>query len=336
MVWTINPEGSVEFLNNRWIEYTGLTLEDVKRSGWITTFYSEDAPRCIHAWDDGLNRGDAFEFECRIVGREGTAKWHLIQILPLKSQEGKIVQWIATATSVENQKEILNIFYAERDLRNEFVATLTHDLRTPLTSIKISAELALKMRENLYLRDKCLLRICKDIDRTHHMITDLLDVSRIRAGKMLPLRLSKCDLKSLIASTLEEMKFLYGDRFVFNCNEPVVRFWDADGIRRMMENLCNNAVKYGCPVSPITITLRKMENKIELLVHNHGSLLSAQDQASVFHPFQRDQAAQESGKTGWGIGLALVHGVIEAHGGEIKVESTVENGTTFIAVFSPL
>ena len=81
--------------------------------------------------------------------------------------------------------------------------------------------------------------------------------------------------------------------------------------------------------NPVTITVERTDGGVEASVHNHGSLLSREDQAHLFEPFARTRSAQTGSARGWGLGLTLVHGCAEAHGGRVRVDSDAETGTTF-------
>lgn len=219
----------------------------------------------------------------------------------------------------------------ERDFRNRFMATLTHDLRTPLTSARLSAELILKdpVQAEYFAKS-----IRKSIDRADSMIQDLLDTALIRSGERLPLKIKECDLKEIAASCIRELSLQYGDRLRLEVSEQGAHgnqgFWSPDLLRRIIENLINNAVKYGYPGKPITISLRQVGEEQEIAVRNEGTPLSAEEQADIFKPFSRTHSANASEKRGWGLGLTLVRGAAEAHGGNVRVESSHDKGTSFI------
>jgi signal transduction histidine kinase len=104
---------------------------------------------------------------------------------------------------------------------------------------------------------------------------------------------------------------------------------DDDGVQRIIENLGSNAAKYGADETPITITLSKTSDRAEIAVHNEGNPIEPNDLPSIFKPYRRTGAAEAAGQKGWGIGLALVKGITEAHGGTVTVESN-SMGTTFL------
>jgi PAS domain S-box-containing protein len=218
----------------------------------------------------------------------------------------------------------------ERRLREIFVSTLTHDLRTPLTVAKMSAELILRNRKSTEESRVSAARIFDNTERMDIMIHDLLDANRIRAGEKLPIKLQDCDLVALTRKTLETLAEIHGERFRLTAPATCMCSVDIMGIRRIIENLCINAVKYGDKKTPISVTIEKLNNKVQLSIHNEGPEIPRRDQATLFEQFQRTQSAETSGKKGWGIGLTLIRGLVESHGGSVRVVSEVDMGTTFI------
>jgi signal transduction histidine kinase len=105
--------------------------------------------------------------------------------------------------------------------------------------------------------------------------------------------------------------------------------WDPHGLRRVFDNLLSNAIKYGERGGPISVVIRRVDARILVGVHNRGTIIPAEEQAKLFQPFHRTQEAKATGQRGWGLGLTLVRGIVEAHGGIVKVESYPKEGTTF-------
>lgn len=218
---------------------------------------------------------------------------------------------------------------AERELREKFVSLLTHDLRTPLTAIKMSAEMIQRQSGNVQASQSFADRIVSSVDRTDRMISDLLDANRIRSGEKLPLAIENFDLSDLVKKTLTELTAVHGERFVLSAPAPINGYWDPKGIRRILENLCSNAVKYGSPNYPIAVSLSQGAETVIIEVQNRGEVISSEDQKYLFQQFHRGRKAASGKKKGWGIGLTLVLGVAEAHGGTVTVESEIETGTIF-------
>lgn len=214
-------------------------------------------------------------------------------------------------------------------VQQKFVNTLTHDLKNPITAARMNAEIISRRTD---LPDICITsskRIIRSLNRLDAMVHDLLDASKVRAGEELNLQFIQCDLKNIIGEIVDEMTVTYGDRFLFESEGTFDGKWGCDGLRRAVENLADNAVKYSTPETPITITLTRHEGSVEIAVHNHGPVIAQDEIGGLFQQFRRSKSAQEGTKTGWGLGLTLVKGVADAHRGTVGVESSEDKGTTF-------
>jgi PAS domain S-box-containing protein len=226
-------------------------------------------------------------------------------------------------------KELVGELEKERDLRDGFVSALTHDLRTPLTAAKLTAQLlTLRASDNPELQRQTR-KIASTIERADAMIRDLLDASLVRAGQNLSLDKAEVALEALARETLDELAGVHGDRFRLEAPAPVRGHFDGGALRRVLENLAQNAVKYGAPGTPVTVRVTKGDGVAVVRVHNQGNAIPPQEQATLFQPFHRTQTAQQGRQKGWGLGLTLVKGIVEAHGGKASLERSDESGTTF-------
>jgi signal transduction histidine kinase len=162
------------------------------------------------------------------------------------------------------------------------------------------------------------------------MIEKIHDRSRIESGGKLALPLSECDLDAIVQDVVADMRLVFGDCFSVVSVGPVLGLWNEEYLRRAIENLVNNAFKYHRSETPITVNLRQSEQNAVIELHNFGDPIPASDQAALFSTLRW----KKKGRTlkGWGLGLALVKGVVDAFGGSIRVESTEEKGTTFTVV----
>lgn len=232
--------------------------------------------------------------------------------------------------------EKIDLLAVEKALRDHFVSTLAHDLRGPLAAARLAADLLATAPARLDERRELALKIEHNIDRVDHMIRDLLDASRIRAGEPLPLRLDTCDLVAVVHRVAEESRAMHGERFVVDAEEVSVRgIWSEDELHRALWNLVTNAVKYGAPKLPITITVGRRDGGVRVSVHNAGPPIPVTERARIFDAYARARSADAGDRPGWGLGLTLVRGVAEAHGGHVYLTSDPESGTTF-AIELPL
>lgn len=239
----------------------------------------------------------------------------------------------ATMTEI-NLRTVVRQLEAESRSREQLVAILSHDLRNPLAAAKIATQLvARKNKEGDADLEQNYGIIIDNLNRADRLIQDILDTSRVRAGEAAPVLVRETlDLREVCRTILDDMSAIYGKRFVLAAPSCAVGSWNPDGIRRVLENLLTNAVKYGDPEKPITLTITLVPDsrRVEISVHNDGKPLSDEDQATLFDPFRR--ASEADGEKGWGLGLTSVRAIAEAHGGEVGVKSSRETGTCFTVV----
>ncbi|HEU0035558.1 MAG TPA: ATP-binding protein [Kofleriaceae bacterium] len=270
---------------------------------------------------------------------DGTVRTLVVSSRPLHDRDGNVVLVVTSFSEITERKRheeqlraMVAELHEERELRERFVAALTHDLRTPLGAAKMGAELLLRGTTDAARVQRLASRINDNIDRADAMIRDLLDVNLIRAGGTLSLERVAGDLVALVRGTLDELSSIHGNRFALRAPSPIPGAWDADAVRRIVENLCGNAVKYGTAQQPITVTLSADDDTATIAVHNAGEPIPAHELPQLFQMFRRADSARRGGVKGWGLGLALVKGLAEAHGGHASVTSSAERGTTFRVV----
>jgi signal transduction histidine kinase len=166
------------------------------------------------------------------------------------------------------------------------------------------------------------------IGRADKMIRDLLDASRIKAGAGLDIQLGECELVALVRNACNELTALHGADYRIEGPERLVGHWSCDDVLRAIDNLGSNAAKYGDTTRPITVTIRPHDDLVDIMVHNHGNPIPPEELPTLFDRFMRTTSSGGEAQ-GWGLGLSLVRGVAEAHGGSIGVESAPDDGTTF-------
>jgi signal transduction histidine kinase len=215
-----------------------------------------------------------------------------------------------------------------RDIQELFMVTLTHDLRDPVNVIKLGTQLLLRRVERGDAHLDVMARMISAIDRMDAMIQNLLDASRLRAGQSLKLEFEECNLDQLLKEIVEDLSFAYGERFILVSDSDVKSNCSEKQIRRVIENLATNAVKYGDPNTPITLTLQQTDTQINLTIHNEGTPIAPEAQSILFQQFRRTPSAE--GQKGWGLGLFLAKSIVEAHQGTIEVKSVEGEGTSFI------
>lgn len=218
-------------------------------------------------------------------------------------------------------------------LREEFLIVAAHELYTPMTSLKLSLQSMSKLMGPERMPDpeamgKQIALALRQGDRMTGLIKNLLDVSRIEAGK-LPLERSAVDLLGLVrevAQRFEPDLLRAGSHLTLTGEAPVLGIWDRSHIDQVVTNLLGNAVKFGAN-RPIEVAVGKKDGIARLAVTDHGIGMDPFQQDRLFHRFERGVSARHYG--GLGLGLYVSKRIVEAHGGSIRVRSQPGAGATF-------
>jgi signal transduction histidine kinase len=235
-----------------------------------------------------------------------------------------IIEELATLLVVRDLREQLAMLTSEREVRDRFVDTLSHDLRGPLFAAKMALATCARNPERSHRLQDVALR---NIARADRMVTDLLDAHRIDAGQPLPLRPEHCDLAQVAREVVDDVSVGFTGRITLHVTEPIGGEWDAEQVRRALWNLIQNALKYGDATAPVLVIVRRRGEFAELVVHNEGPVIPPEEQEAMFRIHYRAQHTLSA--HGWGLGLTLVAGCAAAHGGSVLVKSAHGEGTTF-------
>ncbi|MGH7270702.1 MAG: ATP-binding protein, partial [Polyangiaceae bacterium] len=343
IVWTAQPDGVVDYFNQRWFEYTGLSAEQTAGS-WQGAVHVDDWRRCQSEWRKAMASGQMFETECRLrAGADGSYRWHLARALPERSASGQVVSWLGTFTDIEDQKRA----QVERDLlyreavdavraRDEFLSIASHELRTPLSSLKLQIEMLLRPPRRdpgaVLSPDQTKVKLemaAKQIDRLSKLIAELMDISKITSGR-LQLDFEECDLGDLVrdvAARLADDAANAQSSLEIHARAPVSGRWDRTRMEQVLMNLLTNALKFGAG-QPVEIVIEDHGPGARLVVRDHGIGIAPEDVDRIFHRYE--QAISSRAYGGMGLGLYIVSQIVKSHGGTIHVESQPGTGSTFI------
>jgi len=232
------------------------------------------------------------------------------------------------------QEAMSSYFLAHAHLREQFVATLTHDLRNPISAVKMASELiASFVKEEAESATShavldMAVRITRNAVRADRMIQQLLDASVIQVGEKPPVNIAVGDMQSVVREALGEFSDDYARRLRLEA-VSVRGHWDLEALRRSVENLVHNAFKYGSDGTPVGVRIQSANGRVIVSVHNEGTPIPLENLESLFQVYCRAETAKRSGKKGWGLGLALARATAERMGGSLGADSSPENGTTF-------
>ncbi len=256
---------------------------------------------------------------------------HILTATTMSEREENVIQ---KSFDKGIQESMIAYFLIHSRMREQFVATLTHDMRNPVGAVKLATDLineTLVDNSNQELISTIRMltgRIFKQTNRMERMIQDLLDASVVSVGEPLSLYIQAGDIKDIVTEAVGERPPLESDRLQIELTS-VKGFWDIGAFQRSIENLISNAFKYGDVDKNVTVRIQTAHDRIMVSVHNYGPPIPAENLESLFQVFRRAEAAKKGNVKGWGIGLALARSTAERMGGSLAVDSSAEQGTTF-------
>ena len=335
MVWTHLPDGRIDWVNHRWLDYTGQTLEYVQThpEAWAAALHPDDRERASARYRDGTRAGTGFTMEARFRRlADGEDRWQLNRSVPLRDAAGTIVKFLGTSTDIDDRKraeeELLN---ADRH-KNEFLAMLAHELRNPLAPISNAAHiLALEKTENPVQRQARGI-IERQTERLVRLVDDLLEISRITSGKI-QLHQEHIAIGSIVERAVETVRPMIDQRrHTFTVSlppEPIWLYADAARLEQVVVNLLTNAAKYTDDAGTIELIVQQEGTQAMLRVRDTGIGIAPELLPRVFDLFTQAERSLDRAQGGLGVGLSLVQRLVAMHGGTIKAESAVGQGSEF-------
>ncbi len=344
-VWALGADGTPVYANRSWLEYAGA---DAGAQGPMAALHPEDEAAVRTDVQTALQRGEPIELEYRLrSARDGSYRWHAVRFLPQRDPEGIVTGWIGTATDIENFKRAqdahADLAVKEREAReaaeaanrakDEFLATLSHELRTPLNAMVGWTHMLRSRTLSADKAQKALETIERNARAQAELIEDILDVSRIIAGK-LRIEIHPVDLPSIVDVAVDavrpaaEAKGIVLER---RTGELPQRFsGDAVRLQQSIWNLLSNAIKFTPAGGRVELDVRADDGQVIVQVTDTGCGISPDFKPYVFDRFRQLDSSSKRTHGGLGIGLAIVRHIVELHGGSVTCESAgADRGATF-------
>lgn len=329
VVLVASPEGDVEYVSRCWEVWTGRSPEAARGRGWLEAVPDGGSLRVAELWAAGIAEGQEFAFEVQVIGADGLARWRAARMLPERDRHERIVRWLGTLTDVEDARRLRDELAASVRLRDEFLQVAGHELRTPLSALKLrlfGVQRRLGQPEEAQKNLRIAIQQC---DRLGDLAERLLDVSRLQSGQ-LDLRTERADLAVLARQVVERMAeeaARAGCAVQLSAPENLPGTWDPLRIEQVFLNLLSNAIKYGAR-KPICIEIAASETTAWIVVRDEGIGIAAEAMQRIFGRFERAVSVRNYG--GLGLGLYLVAQIVEAHGGRVRAASRPDHGATFV------
>ncbi len=324
LAWMARPDGSIFWYNRPWYEYTGTKPQRVEGWGWQSVIDPDTLPTMMERWKASLASGTAFEAVVSIKGSDQIYRSFLSRANPLRDRDGQVLFWFGTYTDITAQIEIEEALRDNDRRKDEFLATLAHELRNPLAPLRNALEILKLNGLDAHLVQDTRDLMERQVQQLVRLVDDLLDVSRVMRGKI-ELRKEVVNLATVVSRAVETAKPLidaHGHELELSLPaEPVVL--DADPIRlaQVIGNLLTNSAKYTEPGGRIWLAVDRDREHAVVSVRDNGIGIAAETLPHIFSLFvQVDQATTRS-QGGLGIGLTLVQNLVDMHGGEVRAFS---------------
>jgi PAS domain S-box-containing protein len=335
LVWNTSPEGSADFSNQRFRDYTGFSAQDVRGWGWTNALHPEDCR--VEEWRAALAAGKPFDSEARVRSSNGEYRWFLLRMVPLRNERGTIVKWYGTASDVEERKRAeQRLLDAQIQLTHvnrvatvgQLTASIAHEVNQPVAALVTNAQAALRMLSaeppDLNQARDALGDIIKDGRRVNDVI------NRIRAlVKKAPAQADLWEINEVIIETIamarsEILRNGISLETQLARNLPPIR-GDRVQLQQVIMNLVMNAVEAMSSLDEGTRELQIATDKdrgghVSITVSDSGPILEPKSLNRFFEAFYSTKP------TGMGIGLSICRSIIEAHEGRIWATANVPRG----------
>jgi len=328
IVWLSGPQGELEFVNRRFVDYSGLNLEAMKDPVQVPSILHPDDD-VLGTWQRSVSSGAPFELEARLRRKDGEFRWFMMRSVPVKNQQGRIQRWFGTSTDIHESKLLqLELRRANRDLE-QFAYSASHDLQEPLRSVRIFSEL-LGDRCGGQLDDEAsgfLSKVNEGASRMQMLVRDLLAYTQAsKADKPK----EPFDANAAFRAAVANLAGTIAETGALVDSDPLPSVLiEATQLQQVFQNVVGNALKYhrqGVPPA-VHAAARRDGGYWHFSISDNGIGIESEFREKIFGVFKRLHTSDEY--SGTGIGLAICQRIVECHGGRIWVESVPGDGSTF-------
>lgn len=343
LVWTARPDGSVDYYNQRYLEYDGIAPQDGENWAWEPVLHPDDLQATVDAWQHAVRSGEIYQAEHRVRRADGTFHWHLSRGWPVRDAQGNVIRWFGTATDIHDVKQAEAVLseYAEklqqsnRELE-QFAFVASHDLQEPLRKIRLFGN-AIQQKLRGKLDDETqdnFQRMISASERMQAMIQDLLELSRINTQGRPFTRVNLSEVAADVVSDLEARIHRTGGQVIIE-PLPVIEA-DPMQIHQVLQNIIANALKFHKSGTPPVVNIFSQYSQVKnstrqsvcIYIQDNGIGFDEALFEQMLQPFKRLHG--RSKYEGNGMGLAIVKRIIDRHQGEITARSHPNEGATFI------
>jgi PAS domain S-box-containing protein len=327
LIWQIGPDARLAYVNRRYAEITGIGTESLLPDGWRSAVHADDLPYFMAAAADGLADRAAFHLRLRVRSSCGQWRWFETHFAPWFAHGGDYRGHVGIGIDITDSVQAEQALQEADRRKDEFLAVLAHELRNPLAPISNAVQM-LRCADGKRKADRVMEMANRQVRQITRLVDDLMDVSRITRGKI-ELARQPVPLGEIVAGAVETSRPAIdraGHAFTLSL-PPEPLMLDADKVRltQVFSNLLNNAAKYTDPHGRIMLSAWREDApdgaRVKVAVRDSGIGIPRDKLTRVFDMFAQVEAAGSRSQGGLGIGLAMVHSLVQMHGGTVEAHS---------------
>jgi two-component system, chemotaxis family, CheB/CheR fusion protein len=322
-VWTASSKGDIQYMNERWLTYTGLSFNELKDWKWQNVIHRDDIFDTTRLWKQSLETGQDFQIEHRIMRHDAKFRWHLTRGIACRGTNGNVISWVGTNTDIHDK-----ILAGER--KDEFIGVASHELKTPLTSLKAYTQLLERTiaDKNFEESDLYIKKTNVFIDRLDELISDLLDVSKIQSGQ-LQYNMSNFYFDDLVKESIDHLKQTNKTHKINLKGKTGVKIiGDKARLEQVFSNYLSNAIKYSPKANKIDVEVNHTSKGISVGIRDYGIGIPPEKIENIFKRFYRVEGMDHRFQ-GLGLGLFIASQIVHRHGGKCWVDSEEDVGSVF-------
>ncbi len=338
LLWMADANRDFVYQNPAWSRYTGLRGSELKAAGWESLLHPEDAPEVAELLQQA-RLGAPFRVDARMRRHDGEYHWFSLQVVPITDDADRVTRFIGTATDIDERRRAQQALAEADQRKNEFLATLAHELRNPLAPVANAVHLLRMQSGGRRDTEPIFAVIGRQIAHLTRLIDDLMDVGRISQDK-LELRKSSVVLAEIVSAAVDSNRYLLEkNQHQLTVTLPEAPLGlEADAVRlvQVFNNLLGNAARYTPPGGRIDVRAWRDGDDVVVRVEDTGIGITAEQMPHIFEMFFQAERENRRGRHGLGIGLALVRKLVALHGGSTSVYSAGEGQGSRFEVRLPL
>jgi len=328
LIWMTGVNKHTTFLNKSWMHY-GSEMQLLSDSSFMQSdlLHEQDRDRVVDTYIHAFDARREFYMEYRMKSRyDDRYRWIGMKGVPRIGADGTFEGYIGSGMDITGMKE-------HEQIKNDFIGMASHELKTPITSIKAYVQLLLTIYKNKASDDEFLMKslntVNKQINKLTRLITDLLDVSKMETGR-LSLNCESFMFNDLLREIVEEVQHTATHHdIVMTTSQQVTVYADRDRVGQVITNFLTNAIKYSPESDRVDVKLSVNNNEACIAVQDYGIGISPDEQSKIFNRFYRVEGRNEQTFSGFGIGLYVAAEIVKRHDGNVWVESEKDKGSAF-------